>query len=424
MEPRPALSRRAWFTLAFVCALAFVHFWVRSTPVRLATTDDVVFQALADEGTTETFTTENARSQARFYYGTPLFGPALSGLYEIRTPWLFSLLRTAALFAQIGLAGWLLARVTRVPALGAALGLLILATLHVPRTFYPVLSYPFDWLGFIAVLGALHLHLSFVRRRGALTGCLAAVLFLLACLMHEIFVLFLPLFAVLSWLQPAGGWFARLRTALGPGAVAAGYVTVYLLFSRQFPTTYDGTQFSLNLVSAGQVLVRQMIGILPGFELVVQRLVPGTPAPLFRTGPEVAESLRALPRWDLLVALTKAAALTGLLLRCSRHIPPVLRLWPWALVFAVWLNLPIAFSAKYQVFIMQREFPYAYAFYAFFFLCLALLGAVTQGLQLLLTGHRGPRLVAALLGLVTTVLCVSAAASNHRVMQFLAQKYN
>jgi hypothetical protein len=393
-------------------------------PARLANLDDLVFQKLADEDTTEVFMVENATSQARFYFCTPLFGAALSGLYEIRTPWLFSLLRTVALFAQIGLAGWLLARVTAVPALGAALGLLILATLHVPLTYYPVLSYPFDWLGFIAVLGALHFHLSYVRRPSALAGCVAAVLFLLACLMHEIFVLFFPLFAAVSWLQPAGHWAGRLRATLGPLVVAGAYGSVHVLFSRQFPSTYDGTQFSFDPVPAAQVVIRQMIGILPGFELLVHRLAErGTTGPLFREGSMILGTLGNLRPWEYLLALGEAATLTGLLLHSARMIPQLMRFWPWSLVFAAWLNVPIAFSAKYQVFILHREFPYAYAFYSSFFLGLTLVGAGTQLLHWL-SGRLDARALAGLAGLALLALCLSALASNHRVFQFLAQKYN
>jgi hypothetical protein len=424
VESAPALPRRAWLAFATVCALAFLHFWISTMPVRFSNNDDLVFQKLADEDTTHVFMVDNAASQARFYFCTPLFGVALSGLYEISTPWLFSFLRTAAIFAQIGLAGWLLARVTAVPALGAALGLMILATHHVPLTYYPVLSYPFDWLGCIAALGALHFHLSYVRKPAALAGCGAAVLFLIACLMHEIFVLFFPLFMAVSWLQPGGNWAIKLRATLGPVVVAAAYVSVHALFSRQFPSTYDGTQFSFNPIPAGQVVIRQLIGIVPGFELVVHRLSErNTTGPLFREIPAILETLRNLRPWDYVLGLLEAITLSALLLHAARTIPPLMRLWPWGLALAAWFNVPIAFSVKYQVFILHREFPYAYAFYSFFFLCLAILGATTQGLHWA-AGRLEPRVLAGIVGLGAALVCLSALASNQRVFQVLVEKYN
>jgi hypothetical protein len=415
--------RRTWIILTAVFALGFVHFWIRSTPVRLANTDDAVHQRLTDENGVAQWTIDNARSQGRFYFATPLVAGSLNVLYEIRNPWLFSLLRTMALFLQIGLAGWLLARVAHSPAWGAALSLFIMGTLHVPQTFYPILSFPGHWIGFCAVLAALHLHYTYLHRPGLLTGIATGALLLQGCLMGEIFVLFLPLFLSLSLLQPNPNWRHRLQANLAPLVTATGYVAVYLLFSRQFPSTYDGTRFSADLSLAGQVVLRQMIGIAPGFELLVRRQPAETGGPLFRELSEIVQTVTLIPWQDLLLALVEAFSLTGLLLHCSRHLPPLIHRWPWALCFAAFLNLPIAFSVKYQVFILHREFPYVYAFYSFFFLSLTVIAGASFGIRRLSrTGHR--MLSAGLLGLLITTLCLSAMASNHRVLQILMQKFN
>ncbi len=422
-ESTASLSRRTWVILAVIFALGFVHFWVRSTPVRLANTDDVVHQRLTDENRVAQWTIDNAHSQGRFYFTTPQIAGSLTALYEVRNPWLFSLLRATALFVQIGLAGWLLARVARSPAWGAALAFFIMGTLHVPQTFYPILSFPAHWIGFCAVLAALHIHYTHLHRPGLLTGIATGALFLQGCLLSEIFVLFLPLFLSLSLLQPNPGWWHRLRANLAPLATAAGYVAVYLLFSRQFSPTYEGTRFSADLSLAGQVVLRQMVGITPGFELLVRRLPAETSGPIFRELAEVVQTVTLIPWQDLLLGLVEAFTLTGLLLHCSRHLPPLIRCWPWGLGFAAFLNLPIAFSEKYQVFILHREFPYVYAFYSFFFLSLAIIAVAAFGVRRLSrAGHW--MMAAGLLGLTTTALCLSALASNHRVLQILRQRFN
>lgn len=402
-----------------VFVLAFAHFWVRTTPVRFANTDDLVFQDISDRNLSADFTVSNAQGQARFYFASPLFRPALVTLYGVPQPWLFSLLRTAALFAQIGLAGWLVARVTRNSAQGAAFALLFLGTLHIPPTFYPVLSYPCNWLGFCAVLAAVHCHLTYLRRPNPLPAVFTGVFFLLGCQMHEIFIFCLPLFLLLGEPQAGAGWPGRLRAAFAPLTAASGYTAVYLLFARQFPSTYDGTQFSPDLGAAVQVVMRQMVGIIPGFELVVQRLQSEASGPLFREAGAIGRTLLTTPASDLLLGLTEAAALTSLLACAARQAHPSVRRWPWLLACAILLNLPVAFSSKYQVFIFHRQFPYVYAFYASFAVYLVLTGAAIGLL------HRaGGWLSLTIVGLLSAALCFSAMASNHQVLLWLQQTYN
>lgn len=420
--PAPAavvVSRRAWIGICLLFAIGFVLFWVRTTPVRLANSDDVDFQKITSSGIAEKWITENALTQGRFYQATPVFVSVLTAPYKIVQPWAFSFLRTAAFFGQVGLAAWLLARVTGNPAWGATLALTILCTLHIPLTYYLLLSYPFDWLGFCAVLAALHFHYSHLARPRLGTGVLTGVCFLTGCLMHEIFVLFLPLFAALTWLRGDRRW---IRANLAPLTVAFAYAFVYLLFARLHPTTYQGTQFSFNLVAAFQVVVRQIVGNVPGFELIVGRLY-GDAVPLLRSGEEVIHTLLAVPRLDLLVGLVEASAATGLLLHAVRQPPVLVRGWPWAAGFAVFLNLPLAFSAKYHVFILCREFPYAYVFYSFFFMVLAFLSLVVWVAQLPVVRNHG-RILGGLAGSMILAASISAAASNHRVLQILTQRFN
>lgn len=418
-----ALGQRAWVALAIIFALGFVHFWVRTTPVRLANPDDAVIQDIADTNRLELFARGNALDQARFHFATPLWGYTLTAPYKVHSPAAFSLLRALAWFAQFGLAGWLVARATRNPAWGAAVAFGLMSLLHIPPTFYAVLSYPPFWVGFCGVLAALHCHLSYLRRPGLLPGLLTGAFFLLGYLMNEVFVLFLPAFFALSWLQPLPARTGRLRANLAPLTVVLAYVGVYLFFSRQFSSNYEGTQFSPDLKSAAQVVARQMLGILPGFELVFNRIAPGEIGPHLRDAGQIRQTLSLTPWPDVLLGLTEGLALTGLLARCARETGAVVRHWPWILVFAAGLNLPIAFSLKYQVFIFHRSFPYVYAFYSYFFLGLAGVAATAWLGQRLENYSLRPWFLGAL-GVVTVTLCLSAMASNHRVLQILLQKYN
>jgi len=99
------------------------------------------------------------------------------------------------------------------------------------------------------------------------------------------------------------------------------------------------------------------------------------------------------------------------------------KLWPWALAFACLANLPIALSVKYQVFILHREFPYGYACLSFYFRRDR--GGGGPGLAGPRFARGGARrLLQAAVGGAALVSCISALASNHRVLQILLEKYN
>jgi hypothetical protein len=403
---------------AVVMGWSFVSFWARTVPVRLANPDDVDFQQLVDAGQLAADSTAKALHQGRFYPATPLFPPLLTLPYSIREPWTFSLLRAVAFFLQAGLTGALIGRVARSAAAGAATSLLIVVTLHFPPTFYPVLSYPPAGLGFIAILVALHAHLTAARGGAAPWRALAGVALLVACLCLDLYIVLLPGFAVLSYLAGARTWRSLAREQFVIGATALAYLIAYAWFAHVHPSHYQGTRLSLTPGPAGGVLLRQFIGILPGFELVVNRIAECAVGPLFRPATEVVALLRAN-------TLADAALSAGAGLACARLLTGV---GPWRaaragaallLAAAIGLNLPIAFAEKYQVFIYHRQFPYEYAFHAS---CL-LAGAVV----VLLGGvhaARRRRWLACGTGLAAAAACFSAQASNRHVLASLQQTYN
>ncbi len=412
-----------WIAIGAILLLGFLHFWVRTMPVRFATTDDLAFQAEADRGHGADYMTEAAHTQARFYYATPIFHRALLALYEVPSPWLFSLWRAAGFYLQIGLAAWLVARVLGHAVHGAAVALLLTGVLHLPPTFYLVLSYPFNWIGGSALLAALLCHHAYLQQRRLWPGIMAAGLYLLACLMHELFVLFLPTFVALSLHSSRGGWRGLIRANLGPAVVAGSYLLVYFAFAREYPTSYEGTRLSADFTAAGKILVRQMAGITPGFELLVNRPPAGTPGPLLRPLAEIGLTLRQLPMTDLWLGLGQALVLTWVLARCLRHASPGARHWPWLLAWAVVLNLPVAFSEKYQTFIFHREYPYAYGFYSYLCAGMAGVGAVAWlGGRPTTPGER--RVWVGAFAAAAVIFCVSAQASNHRILHLLLQRFN
>lgn len=421
--PAP-LPRAAWTCVLLLLAASFLSFWFQTTPVRLATSDDVLFQKIARQGYAAEYLATIAREQGRFLYCTPLYRFALFSPYTVTTPWVFGLLRTVACYAQITLAATLAARVMQSAPFGALVALLLASLLHLPDTFFLVLSFPPAWIGFSALLGALHSHLSYLRRPGIVSGLLTGILYLLAALMHDVFVVFLPLFAVMSWLQEKPRMWRTLGQTVLPVAVALTYLLVHRGFAREFPSAYEGTQFSLDPVVAAKVLLRQMIGIIPGFELVVHRLPAGTTGPLFRSLPAIAQTVGALPGRYWLLALGTAGVITWLYWECLRSPMPRTRLWPWALSIACLANLPIAFSVKYQVFILHREFPYGYACLSFYFAGVAAAAALVWLGRCLPEGGRARCLLSFAFGGTALALGLSALASNHRILQILLEKYN
>jgi len=416
----PPLSGRAWLLLGLIFLGSFAQFWLGTMPVRFANTDDVFFQEVANRNDPAAYMTGNALDQGRFYFATALFTPLLVQPYRIQSPALFSLLRAGVLFAQIAGAGWLLSRVTKSAAWGATFALFLTGTLHIPLSFFPVLSSLPLCCGFCALLIALHFHLTQLDRPPGWAGLLAGAFYLFSCLTNEIFVMFLPLFFALGWTRGhRPGW----RANLAPLVAVTGFVVVYVVFARTYPSNYTGTQLSFDLAGVGSVLARQVIGVIPGFELLVQRPSSAAFEPWLRSGPAIAATLTQMPWTGLLLAIAAAAALYRLLTHLSHQGVPYLRMWPWAVVFAIMLNLPVALSEKYQIFLRQRTFPYMYAFYSFFFLALAGLSLVVSVLHL--RGVRAhPSGFHALLALLLLALCVSAAASNHRALLILIEKYN
>lgn len=418
--PGNSLPGYAWVAVGLVLLLSFGHFWWQTTPVRLANPDDLAFQQVVTAGGAESYMVGNALSQGRFYFGTPLYHHLLLSPYALEAPWAFGLFRAVLFFLQAGLLGWLGGRMLRNGFVGVAITLLVVASLHLPRTFFPVLSYPAMGLGFSALLGALHCHLSYVRSHRHWSGACAAILFLFSCLSLELFVVLVPLFLAMSLDAGGRSYGSMLRDNMGVLIAAAAYCVVYLGFVWEFPSTYSGTRLSFDPVAGLGVLIRQVVGVVPGFELAVNRLQPGSNSDLFRPTAEIAMALGHTPPMDFVLGTAQAVAIVWLVVlgTQSRVVPA--RYWVSLVGFAFVVNVPIAVSAKYQVFIFHRQYPYIYGFYSFCLLSWALVALVAW-----CAGRSGRirQWSLAIFGVTVLSFCLTAKSSNSQVLAELAETY-
>jgi len=418
--PVNSLPGYAWVAMGLVLLLSFGHFWWRTTPVRLANPDDVAFQSVVTAGDAKPYMVGNALSQGRFYFATPFYRHLLLSPYSIEAPWAFGLFRAVLFFTQAGLLGCLAGRVLRNGFVGVAITLLIVASLHLPRTFFPILSYPAMGVGFSAALAALHCHLSHVRTHRPWPGVGAAVLFLFSCLCLELFVVLLPLFVAISLDASDRKYASVFRVNMGVLVAAAAYVVVYLGFAREFPSTYVGTRFSFDPLAGLGVLIRQVVGVIPGFELAVNRPPSGSSGPLFRPLADIVTTFGRTPKGDFALGVVQAVAITWLVTFGTRWRGLAARYWAYPLGFAFMVNIPIALSEKHQVFMFHREYPYIYGFYSFCLLSWALVAFVAW-----CSGKSGPIRQWSLgaFGIVVLSFCLAAKSSNIYVLAQLAETY-
>jgi hypothetical protein len=415
-----SVNRKVWMFFVVLMAASFLHFWVRTAPVRFANPDDLAFQRVVNAGSAESYMVSNAISQGRFYFATPLYHYLLLSPYSLEAPWAFGVFRAGLFFLQAGLLGCLAGRLLRNGFLGAAVTLLVVSSLHLPSTFFPVLSYPAMGLGFSALLGALHCHLSYVRSHRHWLGACAAILFLFSCLSLELFVVLLPLFLAISLDTGGRSHGSMLRENMGVLIAAAAYFVVYFGFAWKFPSTYSGTHLSFDPVAGLGVLLRQVVGVVPGFELAVNRLPAGSNGDLFRPMAEIAMALGHTPPMDFVLGTAQAVAIVWLVVlgTQSRVVPA--RYWVSLVGFAFVVNLPIAVSAKYQNFIFHRQYPYIYGFYSFCLLSWALVALVAW-----CAGRSGRirQWSLAIFGIAVLSFCLTAKSSNHHVLAELAGTY-
>ena len=422
----PGSARPGPWLAAAACLVLLATFWAfvsDTRAVRVACSDDVDNQRMTRDGTIAAHFVASAQEQGRFYYAVP--GHVIPyRLYHLDGPWLFSAVRAGLFFASLGLLGWLCARVTANAALGWMTALFAAGALHLPATFFAVLSFPTMMLGLCALLVSLHLHLTHVRRASPIAACVSGLLLVLACQYIEVFVMFFPVFIALSWQAGARSFGGLLRSLVAPLTAVAGYVVVYGLFRVTYPSTYGGTQLSLDLRAALDVLLRLTFSITPPFELFAHRTNPSGGGAFLKSAAEIRALLGGVDATRLALVLGQAAVFATLAWRSVRA-PAAVGGGAILIAFACMPlpNLPVSVAAKYQVWVHQRGFPYIYSFYSycclvFGLICLAHWIAArcrtAQGARRWMTGF----------SVACAALFFSAQASNRNALQLLRSWYN
>ncbi|HUR60303.1 MAG TPA: hypothetical protein VM029_21445 [Opitutaceae bacterium] len=414
-----------WLAAAACAVLlaTFLAFVTDTRAVRLACSDDVDNQRMTRDGTIATHFVASAQEQGRFYYAVP--GHVIPyRLYNLDGPWLFSAVRAGLLFVSLGLLGWLCGRVAANAALGWMTALFAAAALHVPATFFAVLSFPTMMVGLGALLASLHLHLTHVRRNSPIAACASGLLLLLACQYIEVFVIFFPVFVALSWRAGARSLRALLRSLIAPLTAAAGYVAVYALFRLSYPSTYGGTQLSLDPRSALDVLFRLTYSVAPPFELFAHRTNPSGGGAFLKTAAEIQALLGGVDASRIALVLGQAAVVAALAWRSIRTPAAI---GGGAIVFAFACmplpNLPVSVAAKYQIWVHQRGFPYIYSFYSY---CCLVFGLVCLAHWIAARRRtaRGARRWITGFSVACSALFFSAQASNRNALQLLHAWYN
>lgn len=410
-NPWFTLNRGLWLLFSLTMLISFVAFSRAIAPLTSTNVDDLALRKALATNQQATHWMDNARTEGRFYFATPVFQYLAVFPYRLdRTS--FALLRAALLFAQAGLGGTLIGRLLHNSVLGAAIALAIVAGLHVPPTFFPVLSYPVMGFGFVALLLALHAHLSYLRDGRLVYAITAPVLFGISCLCQEMFVVFTPLFLLLGHQSERGGWTKVIRMSLPVLGVAVAYVGIYAAFAWAFPSQYDGTRISLDVHRAVAVLLRQSVGVFPSFELVMNRESTGS---LLRSAAAISVLAGRTPVAEYALGALQSITAAWMIFHASLRCDIQHRYWILPLILAFLVNVPIAFSERYQVFIYHHQFPYVYAFYSF---CLLMTATVV----LFAMVARQGRLARSLIFSAVAVACVSAKVSNHHVFAVFEQR--
>lgn len=413
------LSTLLWINVLW----AFVVFTSTTASVRFGCVDDVTNDELVKSGRLAEVMIGASAAQGRFYHAVPCHLWPYR-LYHVDSPAVFSTVRALLFFAEIGLAGWLCGRIAHSATVGWLAVLFGLGALHLPTTFFAVLSYPTMAIGFSSLLASLHFHLNHLRRGSAASAVCSAVLFLHACFYLEIFVLYLPLFLALSWHAGHRSPRRLLRSALGAVVTAIAYLAVYRLFTQLHPSSYGGTRVAVNVPTALNALFRLTASVIPGFELLVHRTFPSGGGSLFKTMAEIREAFADAPFSHYLLALLQGTALAGLM----KHAIAVAGRTRLTLMVAgacvLLPNLPVCLTERYQVWAYHREFPYIYSFYGYCALA-GLLAFVVNGIAAKTRAAiPSTRVAAAAVFAAGLGALVSAKASNAHTLKLLRQWHN
>jgi hypothetical protein len=407
-----------------VMGVSFVRL---TNPVRLANSDDVIFQKVvrSDHAHVEQYFAELSRSEGRFYFAVPVHRIPYA-LYNIQNPQLFACLRTLALLIQLALLGVLLARFVACEAIGWLYAVIAFAALHIPSIFYPVLSYPVFWVGSIAILVSIHSYLSYARSLRPGWLFLSAISLLYALICHENFLTFVVLYPFVELFGTRGRtYLAAFQRCLPIALIAAAYVGVYLAFRRLCVTDYNGVHFSADLRAAMLSWTRQTLAAAPGIELILNREGPyPNTGPLWKTPHEIAVIMKGLDPSNAVLALACALIASILMKRAQIRRRDAIGL---IVLFAAATALPNvipSLSTKYQLNAHHRFYPYVYSFTSYCWGIGAVLLLILSLKRFPQTNDRRVSMIDIGTFVFLSLVFISAAGSNQNTAGLLKSWFN
>jgi hypothetical protein len=388
-----------------VWALVFVvHFSLETSAIRHANSDDVIYDAIAREHTVWSWGLTGAQEQGRFYW--PLALGVIAAFFSLDNNLLLACARVLLVLSNVAIVSLLVARLFRNDHLGIGVGIIQLLLLQVPLTFYGILSSPQVGIGFLLTGVVLYWLLGQNRSTGAalLTGSLA----LAACCLNECFVPVLLLSAAIGTV-----FSERRRMAAAVLLAIVLYLVAYLTFRYLHPTAYEGVQLSFSLAGWLRAATRYTLSTIPGVELLLNRH-GFHEGPLLKSSAEVWQIVRSTRVVSIAWILAGVVLLVRIWGRSTPATSARNHVAFLALLFAIGFCfvLPMIMTSKYQIWSSQRQYPYLYSLYFWYFACAGLVCALHV-----------PRSVRRPLNaaLVVVLLLASVAtwSSNHFVFRVL-----
>lgn len=411
------LSGRWLLWCAVLCVLfSLVCLFDLLSPVIAGNVDDADFLcAVAEAGVRKALVGLDL-SLGRFY--AELKFTVLGWAYLSASPWWIGAWRFGIACLQLGFGGLLVSRLLGDARWGLLLVLLLTGWACYVPTYHLLVSYPQVGLGFVFVEVSWLLWLRGVGSDSSSFRGAAVVFFALSLLMHEVFLCFLSVHALLA-LREVG--LRGLRHLWAPLLVALAYCLLFLATAHQGRlggASYGGTELSLHLPAVLRSLAVQGLSSLPGAELVIDR---GAPHFL------VAPSLRCIAHsttidWVLGVwtGLVCAGLLAGLWRKPGGRATPVGSLASAGLAFMP--SLMISLTPKYQVWSHHRIFPYIYAAFGAGFFILALLWLLSWAGRQVAGRARLRRLVPWVFALGVSTLVVASRSISRRSVEELCRQ--
>ena len=214
------------------------------------------------------------------------------------------------------------------------------------------------------VLFALGLFTKYYPERKSRKKLIAsAALLTTASLLYEACTAYILLFLLTAFLKNEGKFSGKVIKAIKDNiihfAFLAGYVLVYYLWRRSFPSDYSGSVLAFdNIPQSFITMFRYSFGMVPGLPAAAMFIKGYVP---------VSEILNECSPW-MLIAPLAAAVSFGILFPETEIKQKKSTLILYCLAGIVIPNLIISFTPKYTEWTESGSYSYVTSFYSYFFL--------------------------------------------------------